>query len=69
MIFLLHGFPECWASWGPQITYLLDRGYHVVAPEMRGYGESDAPAADIQGIDVVNTVEKPPHTMMVIATT
>jgi pimeloyl-ACP methyl ester carboxylesterase len=45
LVFLLHGFPECWASWGPQITYLLDRGYHVVVPEMRGYGESDAPAA------------------------
>jgi epoxide hydrolase A/B len=45
LVLLLHGFPECWVSWGPQITYLLDRGYHVLVPEMRGYGESDAPAA------------------------
>ena len=52
LILLLHGFPECWASWGPQISYLLDRGYHVVVPEMRGYGESDAPA-DIAAYDTV----------------
>lgn len=53
LILLLHGFPECWASWGPQIIYLLDRGYHVVAPEMRGYGESDAPAT----VEAYDTVE------------
>lgn len=53
LILLLHGFPECWASWGPQITYLLDRGYHVVVPEMRGYGDSDAPAA----VTAYDTVE------------
>jgi len=52
LILLLHGFPECWASWGPQISYLLDKGYHVVVPEMRGYGESDAPA-DIAAYDTV----------------
>lgn len=53
LILLLHGFPECWASWGPQISYLLDRGYHVAVPEMRGYGESDAPAA----VTAYDTVE------------
>jgi len=53
LVLLLHGFPECWASWGPQINYLLERGYRVVAPEMRGYGESDAPA----GVEAYDTVE------------
>ena len=44
VVCLLHGFPECWASWGPQIKFLVDQGYKVVTPEMPGYGESDAPA-------------------------
>ncbi|WP_193164750.1 alpha/beta fold hydrolase [Microbulbifer hainanensis] len=52
LVFLLHGFPECWASWGPQIKFLVDRGYKVVAPEMRGYGDSDAPE-DIAAYDTV----------------
>lgn len=53
VVFLLHGFPEGWASWGPQITYLVEQGYKVVAPEMRGYGESDAP----QAVEAYDTVE------------
>jgi pimeloyl-ACP methyl ester carboxylesterase len=52
LVLLLHGFPECWASWGPQITYLLDKGYRVAAPEMRGFGESDAPG----GVEAYDTV-------------
>jgi pimeloyl-ACP methyl ester carboxylesterase len=53
LVLLLHGFPECWAAWGPQIRHLLDGGYRVVAPEMRGYGESDAP----EGVETYDTVE------------
>lgn len=52
LVLLLHGFPECWASWGPQIACLLDRGYSVAVPEMRGYGESDAPP-EIEAYDTV----------------
>jgi len=52
-VFLPHGFPECWASWGPQIRFLVDEGYRVVVPEMRGYGDSAAPAA----IEAHDTVE------------
>lgn len=51
-VILLHGFPECWASWGPQFHHLVDQGYHVIAPEMRGYGASDAPA-DVTAYDAV----------------
>lgn len=43
-IWLLHGFPECWHSWREQIPALAAAGYRVFAPEMRGYGESSAPA-------------------------
>jgi pimeloyl-ACP methyl ester carboxylesterase len=42
-IVLCHGFPECWHSWRHQITALAQAGFHVVAPDMRGYGQSDAP--------------------------
>ena len=52
LVLLLHGFPECWASWGPQISFLLDNGYRVAAPEMRGYGQSDAPEA-VEAYDTV----------------
>ncbi|VXC82286.1 Epoxide hydrolase A [Pseudomonas sp. 8Z] len=43
-VWLLHGFPECWYAWHPQIEALTAAGYHVFAPEMRGYGASSAPA-------------------------
>lgn len=51
-VLLLHGFPECWANWGPQFGFLVDRGYHVVAPEQRGFGASDAPA-ETEAYDLV----------------
>ncbi|BCR23215.1 hypothetical protein KAM429_27020 [Aquipseudomonas alcaligenes] len=42
-VWLLHGFPECWYAWHPQIEALSKAGYRVFAPEMRGYGQSSAP--------------------------
>nr|XP_043607699.1 epoxide hydrolase A-like [Erigeron canadensis] len=42
-VLLLHGFPETWFSWRHQITHLASHGYHVLAPDLRGYGESDSP--------------------------
>lgn len=43
LVVLLHGFPEFWYSWRHQITFLANQGYHVVAPDLRGYGDSDSP--------------------------
>ena len=40
---LLHGFPESRLSWRHQIEPLAARGWHVLAPDMRGYGESSRP--------------------------
>lgn len=40
---LLHGFPEFWYSWRHQIPALAGAGFHVVAPDMRGYALSDKP--------------------------
>ena len=45
LILLCHGFPESWYSWRHQMHALADAGYHVVAPDMRGYGQTDAPEA------------------------
>jgi pimeloyl-ACP methyl ester carboxylesterase len=43
LVVLLHGFPEFWYSWRHQIGPLAQAGYHVVAPDMRGYDLSDKP--------------------------
>jgi pimeloyl-ACP methyl ester carboxylesterase len=43
LVILLHGFPEFWYSWRHQIGPLAEAGYHVVAPDMRGYNLSDRP--------------------------
>ncbi|CAG7865157.1 unnamed protein product [Brassica rapa] len=43
LVLLLHGFPETWFSWRHQIDFLSDHGYHVVAPDLRGYADSDSP--------------------------
>jgi pimeloyl-ACP methyl ester carboxylesterase len=45
LVVLLHGFPELWYSWRHQLPTLADAGYHAVAPDLRGYGETDAPEA------------------------
>jgi pimeloyl-ACP methyl ester carboxylesterase len=42
-VVLCHGFPELSYSWRHQIPALADAGYRVLAPDQRGYGESDKP--------------------------
>jgi len=43
LVVLLHGFPEFWYSWRRQLPALAQAGFHVVAPDMRGYNLSDKP--------------------------
>jgi pimeloyl-ACP methyl ester carboxylesterase len=43
-VVLLHGFPETSFAWRHQIPVLAEK-YHVIAPDLRGYGETDKPAA------------------------
>lgn len=43
LVILAHGFPELAYSWRHQIPALADAGYHVVAPDQRGYGGSTRP--------------------------
>src|SRR5437899_10546384 len=44
LVILCHGFPESWYSWRHQLAALAAAGFHAVAPDMRGYGRTDAPA-------------------------
>jgi pimeloyl-ACP methyl ester carboxylesterase len=44
-VVLCHGFPELWYSWRHQIGALVGAGYRAIAPDQRGYGETDRPAA------------------------
>src|SRR5277367_5761921 len=43
LVVLAHGFPELWYSWRHVLPALAGAGYHAVAPDMRGYGQTDAP--------------------------
>jgi len=45
LVVMCHGFPESWYSWRHQLAALAAAGYHAVAPDMRGYGQTDAPDA------------------------
>ena len=45
LVVLCHGFPELWYSWRHQLAALADAGYHAVAPDQRGYGQTDRPEA------------------------
>jgi pimeloyl-ACP methyl ester carboxylesterase len=44
LVLMCHGFPESWYSWRHQMQALAEAGFHAVAPDMRGYGQSEAPA-------------------------
>jgi pimeloyl-ACP methyl ester carboxylesterase len=43
-VVLLHGFPDRWQLWSAQLEALVGAGHHVIAPDLRGFGESDRPA-------------------------
>jgi pimeloyl-ACP methyl ester carboxylesterase len=43
LVLLLHGFPELSATWRHQVRALAAAGYRVVAPDQRGYGQTDCP--------------------------
>ncbi len=43
LIVLLHGFPEFWYSWRFQLPCLAEHGYTVVAPDLRGYNDTEKP--------------------------
>lgn len=40
---LLHGWPSSSYDWRHQISFLSSLGYGIIAPDLLGYGETDAP--------------------------
>jgi pimeloyl-ACP methyl ester carboxylesterase len=48
-VLLLHGFPELAYSWRKVMPRLADAGYHVIAPDQRGYGRTTGWVADYDG--------------------
>ena len=51
LVVLTHGFPELAYSWRHQIPALAAAGYHVLAPDQRGYGRSSRPEA-VEAYDI-----------------
>jgi len=48
-VLLLHGFPELSFSWRKVMPALAEAGYHVIAPDQRGYGRTTGWDADYDG--------------------
>jgi epoxide hydrolase 4 len=84
LIVLLHGFPECWWSWRHQLALFmpshrdeiaqgaaLAERFTVVAPDLRGYNETDRPGwgyeLDVLVNDVVSLIRELGHTSAVVA--
>jgi len=73
LVLLAHGWPESWYSWRHQLNGLAAAGYRVVAPDMRGYGETDAPP-DIEDynmnqltgdmVGILDALDEPTATMI-----
>jgi pimeloyl-ACP methyl ester carboxylesterase len=55
LVLLCHGWPELSYSWRHQIPAIAAAGFHVVAPDMRGFGRTGAPA-DIHAYSIFDTV-------------
>jgi pimeloyl-ACP methyl ester carboxylesterase len=63
LIVLAHGWPELWYSWRHNLPALAAASYHAVAPDMRGYGQTDAPP-DIQDYTQFQFVGGAPRSRM-----
>ncbi|MFN8372001.1 MAG: alpha/beta fold hydrolase [Anaerolineae bacterium] len=63
LVLLLHGFPEYWGIWRPQIEFLAQKGYCVWVPTQRGYGTAPKPhatadyALDTLARDIVGLID------------
>src|SRR5436309_13347622 len=55
LVLFCHGWPELWYSWRHQLPALAADGFRAVAPDMRGYGQTDAPQ-DIGAYTILHTV-------------
>jgi pimeloyl-ACP methyl ester carboxylesterase len=44
-VLFLHGFPDSWHLWRQQMSAVAQAGYRAIAPDLRGFGNSDRPGA------------------------
>jgi pimeloyl-ACP methyl ester carboxylesterase len=50
-VLLCHGAPESWYSWRHQLRALAEAGFHAIASDMRGYGQTEQPK-EVEAYDV-----------------
>jgi epoxide hydrolase A/B len=55
LVLLCHGFPEIWRCWRHQLPALAEAGFRAVAPDLRGYGRTDAPE-EIESYTILHLV-------------
>jgi pimeloyl-ACP methyl ester carboxylesterase len=60
-VLVLHGWPQHWYQWRHQIPALAGAGYRVIVPDLRGFGQSEAPhrgyEKDNMATDVLNLMD------------
>jgi pimeloyl-ACP methyl ester carboxylesterase len=60
-VLVLHGWPQHWYQWRHQIPALAEAGYRVIVPDLRGFGQSEAPPhgydKENMGTDVLNLMD------------
>jgi pimeloyl-ACP methyl ester carboxylesterase len=54
-VIMCHGWPESWYSWRHQIDAVSAAGFRAVAPDQRGYGQTDAPQS-IESYNILSLV-------------
>lgn len=52
LVLLCHGWPESWYAWRHQIPALASAGFRVVAPDLRGYGDTEKPL-EVEAYDIL----------------
>jgi pimeloyl-ACP methyl ester carboxylesterase len=55
LVLLCHGWPELWYSWRHQLAALAAAGFRAAAPDMRGFGQTSAPA-DVSAYTIFHNV-------------
>ena len=60
-VLVLHGWPQNWYQWRHQIPALAGAGYRVIVPDLRGFGQTDAPpdgyGKENMATDVLNLMD------------
>ena len=57
-VVLLHGWPQTWYAWRHVIPLLIDAGYSVIAPDLRGLGDTSRPAEGYDSLSVAADVHE-----------